>query len=95
MHRTRCVSAFAALAGFFIAMAGSVDAAPAGGQLGALKPEATKGQVEQVYWRRWHHCNWRWGHCHRRYYGYGWGGPAVVFGFGGWGHHRWHHGRRW
>lgn len=85
-----------AIAGLLIASATSVGAAPTSPALSGIKKDVSS-QVDPVHWRRWHHCNWRWGRCHGyRHYGYGYryyGAPGIFLGFGGFRHH--HHWRHW
>jgi len=93
----------AALAAFVIAAPVSSQALPAG-PISESVQEGRSTLVDTVHWRRWRHCHWRhgWRRCHgyrgyrSGYYGYRYGGPTIILGFGGRRHHGWrHHGRRW
>jgi hypothetical protein len=93
----------AALVTFILAGTPSSQAMPAG-PISKSVQQGSSTLLDTVHWRRWRHCHWRagWRRCHgyrgyRRYgyghYGYRWGGPSIVLGFGGHRHRGWRRGR--
>jgi hypothetical protein len=96
----KIVSVTASIAGLLLVGSVSASSAPVSNADTLRQIGLAPTNIEQVHWRSYRHCHWRygWRRCHggyaRYYRPYYYGSPGIYLRFGGHRHHRHHH-RHW
>jgi hypothetical protein len=99
----KIVAVAASIAGLLLVGSVSASSAPLANADTLRQAGLAPTNIEQVHWRGYRHCHWRYGYrrCHgghyyRPYPYWGWG-PGIHFRFGGGHRHHFHHRhhRRW